>query len=375
MPFTYSDCRNKVNFSDVITFTRASEKNVFDRFGQLQTVASGQPAFSFDPVTGERKGIDVEEQRTNLNTRSSVSESLVVQIGGTSNYVTNSAGFFGLSGATFEHQDESYWNLSGTFAYTAGDELVVWIYCKPSGDINNWELQVSNVGNWVSAAAPKNSIDLGDGIYLFWGVVEATASGVSTVRLFDDGAALGETIEVVHVQVEKGTFPTSPIFTNGSTLTRAADVAVIQNLDTKPWWNPQEGTFVVELSRAELSSNVGFFSIGSDALTRVTIYILNGTDIALLNRDSGSAISDTIFSGYDGGRIKIAFKYKFGEDVKVSVNGQPVVTTRISATVNSANLIAYSNLSGLSNPSFNVGLTSYIPAAVSDAQLQQLSGA
>lgn len=52
------------------TFSRASIGTYFDSTGTLQTASSGTPRFDYDPVTLQPKGILIEEQRTNLLTRS-----------------------------------------------------------------------------------------------------------------------------------------------------------------------------------------------------------------------------------------------------------------------------------------------------------------
>lgn len=49
-----------------ITFTRNSTATYFDKFGVMQTAGVNQPRIDFDPVTGECKGLLIEEQRTNL---------------------------------------------------------------------------------------------------------------------------------------------------------------------------------------------------------------------------------------------------------------------------------------------------------------------
>ncbi|EPL59961.1 hypothetical protein B382_23928 [Stutzerimonas stutzeri B1SMN1] len=53
-------------FSDLITFTRASGGGRFNAQGQYEWLPANQPRLDFDPVTGEAKGLLIEEQRTNL---------------------------------------------------------------------------------------------------------------------------------------------------------------------------------------------------------------------------------------------------------------------------------------------------------------------
>lgn len=52
--------------TDVVTFTRNSTATYTGPDGLLKTAAINEPRYDYDPVTGECKGILIEEQRTNL---------------------------------------------------------------------------------------------------------------------------------------------------------------------------------------------------------------------------------------------------------------------------------------------------------------------
>ena len=65
-------------FSDLITFTRASAGGRFNSKGLYESVAVNQPRFDYDPITKALKGLLVEEQRTNL-----VRDSTITSIGQT----------------------------------------------------------------------------------------------------------------------------------------------------------------------------------------------------------------------------------------------------------------------------------------------------
>jgi hypothetical protein len=53
-------------FTDLDTFTRASTKMAFNQSGVLAQVASGQPAFPYDPIALTLRGLQIEEGATNL---------------------------------------------------------------------------------------------------------------------------------------------------------------------------------------------------------------------------------------------------------------------------------------------------------------------
>ena len=57
-------------FSDIFTFTRSTTGTYFDANGVMQTAAINTPRFDHNPLTGEKLGLLIEEQRTNLVFRS-----------------------------------------------------------------------------------------------------------------------------------------------------------------------------------------------------------------------------------------------------------------------------------------------------------------
>jgi hypothetical protein len=61
-----------------------------------------------------------------------------------------------------------------------------------------------------------------------------------------DNAVSGDIVYVWGLQAEAGSFPTSYIPTEGSTVTRAADVASISGSNFSSWYNQSEGTVFYE---------------------------------------------------------------------------------------------------------------------------------
>lgn len=58
------------NFSDIISFTRASSAGRFNDKGLFEMVAANTPRFDYDPITKVIKGLLVEDSRTNLSSYS-----------------------------------------------------------------------------------------------------------------------------------------------------------------------------------------------------------------------------------------------------------------------------------------------------------------
>jgi hypothetical protein len=61
------DFANSRTVDSRITFTRASAATATNAQGVLQTVRDNKPRIDYDPVTGECKGLLIEEQRTNVS--------------------------------------------------------------------------------------------------------------------------------------------------------------------------------------------------------------------------------------------------------------------------------------------------------------------
>ena len=78
----------------------------------------------------------------------------------------------------------------------------------------------------------------------------AIASGV---RQYTGDGTSG--IYVWGAKFEAGAFPTSYIPTNGTQVTRAADLAVMTDANFSSWFNPNEGTFFADASVAAFSKN------------------------------------------------------------------------------------------------------------------------
>jgi hypothetical protein len=70
-PSLLLDFANSESVDNRITFNRASAATRYDSNGVLQTLRNDKPRIDFDPVTGECKGLLIEEQRTNLLSNSS----------------------------------------------------------------------------------------------------------------------------------------------------------------------------------------------------------------------------------------------------------------------------------------------------------------
>lgn len=263
---------DRVGFSNIITFTRASAGTYFDATGVLQVAAVNQPRFDHDPVTGAPLGILIEEQRTNLLTRSSdfANAAWPLTAIGLGDKVVAPDGSLS---ATKLVPTSGAGNHFMTRGFTAADNTTVTLsFFVKRGEYRYFVLQGKTKDNQYPAA----SFDLDSGIarpgstagsatsgmeltqegfyrcWLTWNVL----SGASGLQFFitcrgDSSAAsvnfTGDGTSGIYIwctQLEAGAFPTSYIPTEASQVTRATDVASVNTLS--PWYNPASGTFVID---------------------------------------------------------------------------------------------------------------------------------
>lgn len=247
------------SYSDLITFTRASGGGITNAAGQFEWVGNNVPRITYDPVTLKRLGQLIEEQRTNLLLQSAVLSTQNVTVAA----VAHTLSFYGTGTVT----------LSG--AATG-----------------------SKVG---SGAYPARS-----------SLTFTPTAGTLTLTV---------TGSVAFAQLESGSTSTSYIPTTTSQVTRAEDVCSVNTLS--PWYNPMEGTLVVEFvrSRINICGFAGFLGaansmialesgIGAPDLLRMRV-LDAGVSVATPNASNTSVA---------GVRYKMAGSYK-ANAFAASVNG------------------------------------------------------
>jgi len=226
-----------------VTFTRASAGWAYNSAGTLTSYAINTPRFDYDPVTLAAKGLLIEEARTNLflNSATGVTQSVTVTA------AAHTLSFFGTGTIT----------LTGTS--TAGP------------------LVGTGAANRVTLTFTPTA-----------GALTLTVSGSCT-----------------NVQLELGSFASSPIVTVGSTVTRAADVATITTLG--PWYSSTAGALVAEYSllyvkptglqiAAQLddatpsTNRIGLFAVGSTGAANVSI---TTATVAQFSNNHAAAVAGT----------------------------------------------------------------------------------
>lgn len=278
--------------SSVTAYTYTTTQAITNYVPVLQTAASGVARFEHNPVTGESLGLEIEESRTNLLTysdqfdnaawtkaRSNITANTIVAPDGT---LTGDK-FFDDTTAASNH------NLRATAAITSGTTLTGSVYVKQGevfniglaiGDSSNsstqqrviFDLQAlttttegtvnplvtsptnitfTHVGNqWYRVGYTATVTDTSAKLWLFLNTGSTTYDGNGYRGLYIWGA-----------QLEAGAFATSYIPTVAAQVTRAADVATMTGANFSSWYRADEGTFLVQASRANVGTTAGIVQV------------------------------------------------------------------------------------------------------------------
>ena len=225
-------------FDPRITFTRNSSATYFGSDGLLKTAAANEPRIDHDPVTGECKGLLIEEQRTNLLVRSeefdtgwstnnsSVTSNIVIAPSGTQ-----------VGDALIENTATGAHNIFWSASYVAGTTYTLSVYAKEFSSAakrflslvlsssafgaNNAIVFDLALGT-VTAGSGGTIQNVGNGWYRCTLTATATVTGAANAaffRLTNVGTSgltsyTGDGFSGIYIwgaQLEVGTFPTSYI--------------------------------------------------------------------------------------------------------------------------------------------------------------------
>lgn len=352
---------------------------VYNPAAALTSVAYYAPRFTYDPVTLAPQGLWLEESRTNLLLNSVLSgggsapTSWSFTIGtGTSTPVASTNSSIGVAYSQTATAQRPFIGQSVTLA-AATVYTISMIVENVSGLTYAQILAVNGI---TPSSYRINGQTVLSSLTATTGNLEATftSAGAGAVEIRYGIGVIGSATGSVTFscpQLEAGANASTYIPTGASSVTRAADIAVVQGNNFSNWWNLNEGTIYANATNPALGSRGIIGASDGSANNRIALYS-NVTDPKFISVAGGSTVADI-----DAGSITANTKFKLIGAYKLnsyaaSVNGNAVVednvaivpaVTKVQIGANQANEYINGTIS-----QFN-----YYNTRLSNSQLQALT--
>jgi hypothetical protein len=298
LPTLNLDFANSQELDPRITFTRGSIGTRVNRNGLIETVAANQPRFDFDPISGECKGLLIEESRTNSLLRSEdfslwTASNASVQ----SNVITAPDGNTTADKLVENSASGNKEVNLGSITFTSGTSLTFSCFVK-AGERNLFRL-AATTGFFASATNAFFNLSNGTVSLIQGGITSAsiipypngwyrcvatmlpTSSGsgnvfITLVRSGTTSTYQGDGTSGLYIwgaQLEAGAFPTTYIPTSASTVTRSADLASMTGTNFSSWYNQNESSVIIsgKISSPNTVSAL-FYGISAGGLFENTLY-------------------------------------------------------------------------------------------------------
>ena len=411
--------------SSATAYTPTTSQPITNYLPVLQSAAANVARFDHDPVTGESKGLLIEEQRSNLLTYSEdfSNAGWIWQSYYDSAITSNShiAPDATLSADTLTDNDPSKTIVKSKTCRTTADTTYTFsVYIKktnggaPSsypaiatstyfgeqgcGAIINTTtgaatkitsnlpgLNTSNItptltvfdagGFWrVSmTATPSAGKD-----FSYWFLIPAyNTTGATTIDTTATGSAV-----FWGAQLEAGSFPTSYIKTEAAQVTRAADAASMTGTNFSSWYRQDEGTIYTESSVPFLrldTNNQPNFSVGASSSYNdaIVLFTKQGTNnrAAATNIGGATKFFASLTPALANSIVKQSFSYKASASMTFVDSGivsSPIlIDTSLSLNYTRAVFGAYPDV--MSPLNGYIKKVSYYPKRLTNAELVALT--
>lgn len=339
-----------------ITLTRASTATYFDSSGVLKTAAADAPRFDHDPVTGEARGLLIEESRTNMvmlseNFSAWATDDVTV----TSDAETAPDGALSADNIV-EAATTAQHRVKQVVYVTAGTRYTVSVFARsPNRGVrilawtSDWsatttaDLQAGTVTAASGSAAVGSEITPLDGEWYRVSLTfDAAATDIMQVMFYLDDYSGSNTYagdSTFHVtlwgaQMEEGGAASSYISTADSPVTRAGDNAVVSDV---AWLTQGQGTLLVEAgwnNISDLSFNAYAVALRQDVPNflgiRAASFTSGNTQTASTVDGTNQAPLILGGGGHQGTIRKMAFAYA-PDDFAFTIGGAAPATDSAGA--------------------------------------------
>ena len=292
-----------------ITFSRGSIGTRVNRNRLIETVSANQPRFDFDPVTGECRGLLIEESRSNSLLRSedftttwgpsavSVSSNVITAPDGntTADKLVENTSF-----SNFKFVSQSVGTIVGTYTvsafFKAGERFSGYIQLLSSGGSATAGFNL-RTGTITGGSGTNTITPYGNGWYRVTSTQTFTSATATVyIVLYNSNGITNYTgdgtsgIYLWGAQVEQGAFPTSYIPTTASTVTRSADLAQMTGTNFSSWFNQSEGTLYADLNNITTRSSLSF-----DRLVALAGSNVNINEISIFTQTASGGGAQNLF--------------------------------------------------------------------------------
>jgi hypothetical protein len=385
---------------------------------KLMTASPDDARFDHDPITGESKGLLIEEQRTNLidysedfhpaylispwiTNDASVKTDCVIAPDGTltaDKLVENTNTAQHLVTQPFNFQNGTSYTFS-IFAKKGESEAMFFNitnlpnvlgeqYVAAKADLNDGTVQLLS-GNDASVG----SENVGNGWFRFTisGTCTVTATAYLGVRTYDSTGSttnyLGDGYSGLYIwgaQLETGSFATSYIKTTGASATRSADNASITGENFSSWYRQDQGSIVasasIDMNKRKGGTGMPVYNILKDTtalfgLSRDKDYwyhgIVNNSESTYkYSSDSESATGSLTYDFGDGYLHSYIDQFENLSSTTWTWRERPFVHEHAN-TLRLGTTIAGNN--GSNNLNGHIKKLAYYPQRLTNEQLQNLT--
>ena len=338
-------------------FSRGSAATRINSLGLIENVASGQSRLEYPLIDGVVNGCPsllLEPQRTNLITYSE-DFSNWFQIGSpniTSNYGVSPDGTQNSSRLQMNASDKIYINVasSGDISFT--------VYLKGVGQIRLRD----NTSSGLKDVTLTNE----------WVRYELNFNATISNFQIEQQTGVSD-FEIYGAQLEAGSYPTSYIPTNGTTVTRAAETA--NGAGDASTFNDSEGVLMAEISALANDGTYRMISLSDGSVNNSTNIQYSGVSNTIRTRTENAGVTQTNITYIVSSTIvisKMAVLYKSNQ-FELWLNGFKVGEDTLGTPPTGINKLSFDSGNG-SNPFYGkTKQIQYYNSALTDSELEQLT--
>ena len=363
-----------------VTVTRAlNTATRVNSSGYIESINANLPRFDYDPVSKVCKGLLIEENRQNIFPYSNAFSTQWTSAGGSiiaddaispSNTQTASK----LTGARYRAPGlaAATRTISCFVKKLDGNHLFTIRIDSPTSLSAVYNLNTGAVSS-TPAGWTTSMQDFGNGWYRC--IATLPDAIVNAVLISPNGG--GASCYIWEAQLEAGAFATSLIPTNGSSLTRNADIVSMTGTNFSSWYNASEGTLALQASTIAptLSSNTTLASLYLNGSNYTRIWVFNGNPSGLIyNIISGGAESAGFSKAITVNvRFNAVASYKINK-FTYAVNGGTVSEDLSGPVASAANVLYIGTLDSVNDQfSGHIAKISFYPQSLTNNEVQAFS--